>query len=85
MILSSTTTPIFFAGMENGLLRIFHAGLADPIRARQRQVGAFHFSNWSGLGLGLKITHTHTRTHTQQQGPRDSKYTFLQGGMDVYI
>ena len=41
--------------MEDGLLRTFHAGLADPILARQRQAGAFHVSNLSGIGLGLKV------------------------------
>lgn len=39
--------------MENGLLRIFHAGLADPIRARQRQVAlAARCADRKSMGYG---------------------------------
>lgn len=31
---------LLLPGMEDGLLRTFHAGLADPILVRRRQVGA---------------------------------------------
>lgn len=44
-----------FAGMEDGLLRTFHVGLADPMLARQRQVGTLNFSNWSGIGFGFEV------------------------------
>lgn len=42
---------LLLRGMEDGLLRTFHAGLADPILVRRRQVGACDLSL---LPLGLE-------------------------------